>query len=55
MSKFADETAKAFASIYRHDELLVSPLTWPKILMVDDGHLFKDAVSTLMAKHGVRI
>ena len=49
-SKLADEVAKAFAAIYKS-----GPLTWPKTLMVDDGHEFKGVVSTLMTKHGVHI
>ena len=49
-SKRADETAKAFASIYKS-----RPLTWPKTLMVDDGHEFKGEVSKLLSKHGVRV
>ena len=49
-SKLADEVAKAFASIYK-----TGLLTWPKTLMVDDGHEFKGAVSSLMSKHGVRV
>ena len=49
-SKLADETAKAFASIYK-----TGPLTWPKTLMVDDGHEFEGAVSSIMSKHGVRV
>ena len=35
-SKLADEVAKAFTAIYKD-----GPLTWPKALMVDDGHEFK--------------
>ena len=50
MSKFADEVAKAFTSIYKD-----GPLAWPSTLMVDDGHEFKGVVSTLMSKHGARI
>ena len=49
-SKRADEVAKAFANIYR-----TGPLSWPKTLMVDDGHEFKGEVSTLLGKHGVNI
>ena len=49
-SKLADETAKAFTSIYKD-----GPLTWPSTLMLDDGHEFKGAVTTLMTKNGVRI
>ena len=49
-SKMADEVAKAFVAIYKR-----GPLTWPTTLMVDDGHEFKGAVSTLMTKHGVHI
>ena len=49
-SKLADEVAKAFTNIYKD-----RPQTWPKSLMVDDGHEFKGAVSTLLSKHGVRV
>ena len=49
-SKRADEVAKAFANIYK-----TGPLSWPKTLMVDDGHEFKGEVSTLLGKHGVNI
>ena len=34
--KLADEVPKEFVSIYSH-----GPLTWPKTLMVDDGHNLK--------------
>ena len=49
-SKLADEVAKAFVVIYKS-----GPLTWPKTLMVDDGHEFKGLVSKLMSKNEVRI
>ena len=49
-SKLANEVAAAFTAIYKD-----GPLTWPKTLMVDDGHEFKGAVSTLMTKHGVTV
>ena len=49
-SKLATEVAAAFTAIYKD-----GPLTWPKTLMVDDGHEFKGAVSTLMTKHRVTV
>ena len=49
-SKLTNEVATAFAAIYTG-----GPLTWPKTLMVDDGHEFKGAVTTLMRKHGVQV
>ena len=49
-SKLANEVAAAFTAIYKD-----GPLTWPKTLMVDDGHEFKGAVSTLMTKHRVKV
>ena len=49
-SKLADEVAKVFASIYND-----GPLTWPKTLMVDDGHEFKGLAAKLLSKHGVQL
>ena len=49
-SKLADEVAKVFASIYND-----GPLTWPKTLMVDDGHEFKGLAAKLLSKHGMQI
>lgn len=49
-SKLANEVATAFAAIYTG-----GPLTWPKALMIDDGHEFKGAVTTLMSKHEVQV
>jgi IS30 family transposase len=49
-SKLASEVANAFASIYKD-----GPLTYPKTLMVDDGHEFKGAVTKLLGKYEVRI
>ena len=49
-SKLANEVAAAFKAIYKE-----GPLTWPKTLMVDNGHEFKGAVSTLMTKYRVKV
>ena len=49
-SKLAKEVATTFAAIYTG-----GLLTWPKTLMVDDGHEFKGEVTTLMSKHKVQV
>ena len=49
-SKLAKEVATTFAAIYTG-----GPLTWPKMLMVDDRHEFKGEVTTLMSKHKVQV
>ena len=45
-------TAKAFRKIYNDKRC---PLTWPKVLMVDDGSEFKQKVSKMMMEKNVRI
>ena len=49
-SKTATEVADGLARIYKW-----SPLRWPKLLQVDPGREFMDAVSQLLAKHGVEV
>ena len=49
-SKLANEVAAAFTAIYKD-----GPLTWPKTLMVDDGHEFKGEVSTLVESFNRRL
>ena len=49
-SKYANEVAKAFESIYKR-----GPLKYPKLIQVDPGKEFMGAVTTLFNKHNVKI
>ena len=47
-TKAAKEVAEALSRIYRW-----GPLKWPKLIQIDRGREFMDAVNQLLAKHGV--
>ena len=49
-TKEAREVAAALERIYSR-----SPLSWPKLLQVDPGREFMDAVNQLLSKHNVEV
>ena len=52
MDRSSVTVAKAFRKIYNDRKC---PLTWPKVLMVDDGAEFKQKVRKMMEEKNVRI